>query len=91
MFLRKTTGPRTVTLADGTILTLADLPPADTRWVASRKATVVSAVQGGLVTRDEAIDRYQLSDEEFDSWVRAVERYGKRALKVTALQKFRHP
>lgn len=91
MFLRKTVGPRTVTLTDGTILTLADLPPADTRWVASRKATVVNAVQGGLVTRDEAIDRYQLSEEEFDSWVRAVERYGKRALKVTALQKFRHP
>ena len=91
MFLRKTTGPRTVTLPDGSILTLADLPPTDTRWVASRKATVVNAVQGGLVTRDEAIDRYQLSDEEFDSWVDAVGRYGKTALKVTALQKFRHP
>jgi hypothetical protein len=90
MFIRKTSRPRTVTLRDGTILSMADLPEINTRWVASRKAAVVSAVQAGLLTRDEVIARYQLSGEEFDSWVLAVERYGKSALKVTSLQKFRH-
>ncbi len=51
MYVRKTTRPRTVTLPDGTILTMADLPPPDTRWVARRKAAVVSAVQHGLLDR----------------------------------------
>ncbi|MFV0301680.1 MAG: DUF1153 domain-containing protein [Paracoccus sp. (in: a-proteobacteria)] len=89
MFIRKTSRPRTVTLPDGSILSMADLPDTQTRWVASRKAAVVNAVLGGLLTRDEAVARYQLSEEEFDSWVLAVERHGKSALKVTALQKFR--
>ena len=36
MFLKKNPGPRTVILADGSVLTLADLPDPATRWVASR-------------------------------------------------------
>lgn len=90
MFIRKSSRPRTITLPDGSILTMADLPPPDTRWVASRKVVVINAVLGGLLTREDALQRYQLTDEEFDSWVDAVERHGKGALKVTALQKFRH-
>ncbi len=36
---------------DGTPLTLDDLPPANTtRWVIRRKAEVVAAVRGGLLT-----------------------------------------
>jgi hypothetical protein len=89
MFLKKTTGPRTAHLRDGSILTLADLPPPDTRWVASRKAVVVAAVEHGLLRRDEAITRYDLTEEEFDTWVQAVARYGRNALKITQLQKFR--
>lgn len=89
MFLKKTPGPRTAILPDGTILTLADLPPTDTRWVASRKAVVVAAVQHGLLMRDDAINRYGLTDEEFETWVSAVARYGRNALKITQLQKFR--
>ncbi|MEZ5912172.1 MAG: DUF1153 domain-containing protein [Paracoccaceae bacterium] len=90
MFLKRIDGPRAVTLPDGTSLTRADLPPPDTRrWVASRKAVVVRAVTYGLITKAEAIDRYALSEEEFDQWFRAVARYGEKALKVTALQKYR--
>ena len=33
MYLRKTTGPRTVTLPDGSVLSMADLPPPDTDGV----------------------------------------------------------
>ena len=90
MFVKKSTGPRTATLADGSILTIADLPPSDTRWVANRKAVVVNAVRHGLIPREDAISRYELSEEEFDAWLKAVENYGKSALKVTKLQKFRY-
>lgn len=90
MFLKKIDGPRAVTLPDGSIISRADLPPTSTRrWVASRKAIVVKAVAHGLIDREEALDRYALSDEEFDSWHNAVETHGIDALKITALQKYR--
>ena len=74
------------------MLTLADLPPKDTRrWVASRKAVVVQAVAAGLLSRKAALDRYALSEEEFDLWAKAVETHGIDALKVTALQRYRQP
>lgn len=90
MFLKKVEGVRQVTLADGTVMTRGDLPPADTRrWVASRKAIVVRAVDHGLITREEALERYALSEEEFELWSQAVHAHGEGALKVTALQRYR--
>lgn len=90
MFLKKIDGPRAVTLPDGAVMTRADLPPPETRrWVASRKANVVKAVTYGLITLKEALERYNLSDEEFELWRSAVEVHGESALKVTAIQKFR--
>ena len=91
MYLKKVQGPRTVTLLDGRIMTRADLPPADTkRWVASRKAAVVRGVAYGLITRQEALERYRLSEEEFEEWVTAAGRHGVDALKATNVQKYRH-
>ncbi len=79
-----------MTLPDGTIMTRADLPSRKTRrWVASRKAAVVRAVALGLITRDEALERYALSEEEFSEWETAVDRHGEAALKATALQRYR--
>lgn len=90
MYLKRVDGPRRIILPDGSILTRADLPPADTtRWVASRKAVVVRAVVFGLITQAEAMERYALSEEEFDLWRAAVEKHGENALKVTAIQKYR--
>ncbi|MCC5969883.1 MAG: DUF1153 domain-containing protein [Pararhodobacter sp.] len=90
MYLKKIDGPRAVTLPDGSVLSRADLPPLGIRrWVASRKAVVVRAVAHGLIERDEVLERYDLSEEEFESWCRAVQNHGIQALKVTALQKFR--
>ncbi|OZB16349.1 MAG: hypothetical protein B7X55_08115 [Rhodobacterales bacterium 34-62-10] len=92
MFLKKVDGPRAVTLPDGSVMTRADLPPADTtRWVASRKAAVVRAVLCGLISRAEALERYALSDDEFDSWISAVRQHGIAALRATAVQKYRQP
>ena len=89
--MKKSNAPRTVILPDGRVLSLADLPPEDTRWVASRKETVVNAVLHGLIGKDEALRRYGLSEEEFDGWTKAMQKHGKAALKVTAIQRFRKP
>lgn len=90
MYLKKVDGPRAVTLADGRVMSRADLPSPNTRrWVASRKAAVVRGVVYGLITQAEALERYQLSEEEFVEWLRAVSEHGEMALKATALQKYR--
>jgi hypothetical protein len=74
----------------GEPLTIDLLPPPDTtRWVVRRKAEVVAAVAGGLMTVDEACDRYNLSIEEFASWQRAVDRAGMPGLRVTRVQQYR--
>lgn len=90
MYLKKIDGPRSVKLTDGTVMTRADLPPADTRrWVASRKASVVKAVGYGLLGRDEAKDMYGLSEDELLEWEAAVRNFGEVALKATTVQKYR--
>ncbi|KEJ94797.1 DUF1153 domain-containing protein [Pseudosulfitobacter pseudonitzschiae] len=92
MYLKKVDGPRAVTLLDGSVMTQADLPDAGTRrWVASRKAAVVRGVLYGLIGQAAALQRYDISAEEFAEWVRAVSLHGEEALKATALQRFRRP
>ena len=92
MYLKKVNGPRAVTLPDGTVMTRADLPDAKTRrWVASRKAAVVKAIRYGLLTQQEALELYGLSDEELNAWHVAVEQHGEAALKATTIQRYRQP
>lgn len=75
----------------GEPLGLDDLPPSNTkRWVIRRKAEVVSACNGGLLTLDEVLERYDLTLEEFTSWQRAVERAGMQGLRVTRVQHYRN-
>jgi hypothetical protein len=75
---------------EGMPLTLATLPPPDTvRWVARRKAEVVAAVKGGLLSFEDACERYRLTTEEFLSWQRQVDRHGLAGLRVTRLQAYR--
>jgi hypothetical protein len=74
----------------GEPLTLDSLPPpSTTRWVVRRKAEVVAAVNGGLLSVDEACERYTLSLEEFASWQRAVDRSGMPGLRVTRIQHYK--
>jgi hypothetical protein len=90
MFLKKVDGPRSVTLADGSMMSQADLPnPKTRRWVASRKAAVVRGVLYGLISQAEAQTRYAISEDEFLEWVRAVTEHGEGALKATRVQKNR--
>ena len=71
-------------------MTLADLPPPDTkRWVASRKAAVVAAVAQGLLTEEGACERYGLSLEELRGWRDALSSHGVGALRATRVQLYR--
>ena len=83
-------GERFVIGPTGAPLTLADLPPPATdRWVIRRKAEVVAAVRGGLLTLDEACERYRLTNEEFLGWQKAIERHGMPGLRTTRIQHYR--
>lgn len=74
----------------GEPLTLESLPPPETtRWVVRRKAEVVAAVNGGLMSVDEVCQRYSLTVEEFASWQRAIDRSGMPGLRVTRIQHYR--
>jgi hypothetical protein len=64
----------------GEPLTLASLPsPSTSRWVVRRKAEVVAAVNGGLLS----------VLEEFAGWQRAVDRSGMPGLRVTRIQHYK--
>jgi hypothetical protein len=69
----------------GEALTLETLPPSDKPiyWVSRRKAQVVAAVNGGLLTIEEACERYGISLEEYASWNHAATRSGVRGLRMT--------
>ncbi len=74
----------------GEPLTIDRLPPADTvRWVVRRKAQEVCAIREGLITRQDAFDRYGISDAELFSWEKLLEDHGPRALRVTSTQRYR--
>jgi hypothetical protein len=74
----------------GAPLTLSDLPPRDTeRWVIRRKAEVVAAVRGGLLTLDEACERYRLTNEEFLGWQKSIDQHGLAGLRTTRIQQYR--
>jgi len=75
---------------DGSPLTIADLPPSSTkRWVIKRKAQVVCAVRGGLLSLDEACKRYTLTVEEFLAWQQSIDRHGLPGLRATRVQHYR--
>lgn len=75
---------------DGSPLTIADLPPSSTRrWVIRRKAEVVAAVRGGLLSLEDACLRYTLTVEEFLSWQASIDEHGLAGLRTTRIQQYR--
>ena len=89
----------TVAIASATVVwtfaaaqeTIADLPPSSTRrWVIRRKAEVVAAVRGGLLSLEEACQRYTLTVEEFLSWQASIDDHGLAGLRTTRIQQYRH-
>jgi hypothetical protein len=55
-----------------------------------RKAQVVSAVRSGVLTFEDACQRYRLSEEEFKSWMSLLDAHGVRGLRATRMQEYRH-
>ncbi len=75
---------------DGSPLTVADLPsPTTRRWVIRRKAEVVAAVRGGLLSLEDACSRYTLTVDEFLSWQVSIDQYGLAGLRTTRIQQYR--
>lgn len=71
-------------------LTLDDLPSSHTaHWVSRRKAELLAAIDGGMLTTGEACSRYRLSLEELAAWRRAIERSGVPGLRITRAQRYR--
>jgi transposase-like protein len=59
------------------------------RWTAQRKAAVLVAVKSGAITVEEACRRYEISAEEFLSWLQAFESHGLPGLRTTRIQQYR--
>jgi hypothetical protein len=82
--------PKYVIGPDGGPLTIADLPaPGMKRWVIRRKAQVVAAVRGGLLSIEEACSRYMLTVDEFLSWQSSIDQHGLAGLRTTRIQEYR--
>jgi hypothetical protein len=47
----------------------------------------VAAVDGGLITADQACKRYKLTLEEFSLWQRAFEAHGTAGLRVARVKR----
>lgn len=60
--------PLVVKGPNDTWISRLDLPKRDDRWVKSRKIRILFAIQGGLLTTDEALKRYDLSEAEINKW-----------------------
>jgi len=74
----------------GSKLTMDNLPPPNTaRWVPRKKAEIVAAVRGGLLSLREACDRYALTREEFTAWQNAIDHFGLRGLRMTHSRVYR--
>jgi Protein of unknown function (DUF1153) len=90
MTIQRNSRARYVIGPDGRALTVADLPPRDTkRWVTRRKAELVVAVRGGLLSLEEACERYALTIDEFLSWQTTLDRHGLPGLRATRVQDYR--
>ncbi len=60
------------------------LPSAETkRWSSRRKAAVIVAMRTGVITREQACERYLLSEEELAGWETAFDKRGIAGLLVT--------
>lgn len=65
------------------------LPLPGERWVARRKAMVITALRDGEATIEEICQRYSLSPDELASWISSFERYGVPGLRTTRVQIYR--
>ena len=71
-------------------LACCELPePGTQRWTPTRKAQVLLAIQGGLLTFAEACGRYGLTAEELACWEQSFNWGGKHGLAVARITQHR--
>jgi hypothetical protein len=70
------------------LLTRWDSGVSAKRWVIRRKAQVVAAVRGGLLTVEEACARYMLTVDELLSWQSSIDQHGLPGLRTTPIQQY---
>lgn len=75
--------------ADGTLITLSDLPDPHSRWTRLRKQAVIDCIDHGLLTLEAARRRYRLNEAELAEWRAAAE--GRGRAPVTWPQRPRGP
>jgi hypothetical protein len=64
-------------------------PPGAKRWWPHRKAAVVAAVRGGILSLNEAQERYALSIEEYLTWQHGIDLFGLAGLRLDGTQRRR--
>jgi hypothetical protein len=64
-------------------------PVLSTHWTSRRKAALVAAIKTGEISLEAARRRFRLSDEEFNSWLAAIEKNGTPGLRATRFQVYR--
>ena len=66
------------------------LPPKDTtRWVASRKAAVVAAVNADVISKADVERSYGVSEEEFEQWQNSLQKHGVGGMRATRVQLYK--
>lgn len=53
------------------------------RWTPKRKAAVVVAIEAGIISTAEALQRHELSQEELATWMHDYAADGRAGLRVT--------
>ena len=74
----------------GNVITFMDLPSPETvRWTANKKFIVVRAVRGNLISLEDALKRYHMTEREFLIWEQGLKDDGVTGLMVTRFQRRR--
>lgn len=79
----------TVTIqdADGGTVGIDGFPPeGTTRWGFKKKTLVIRAVTAGMLTLQEALDRYHMTEREFRLWEKGLSEDGTAGLMLTKFQ-----
>jgi hypothetical protein len=63
--------------------------PETERWTPGRKAAVINAVRQGLLTIEQACERYHLSVDEYRAWERDFDSHGEAGLRSTRVGIYR--
>lgn len=77
----------TIQDVDGRTVGVDGLPPGGTtRWGFKKKTIVVRAVAAGMLTLQETLDRYHMTEQEFRLWERGLSEGGTAGLMLTKFQ-----